>query len=113
MIETTLKEFLASAWGVTVVLERPSPLPARFVLLDKTGSTTDTGYRTATFAVQSWAESLHSAAELSERVKAALKTMDDMPDIVAVGIQTDYNYTDPATKRYRYQLVAAVTYYDD
>ena len=112
MIEEILAGRLSASLGVPVVLELPSPLPEKpFVLLDKTGSTTATGYGTATFAVQSWADTLYHAAALNERAKAALQTLDEMDDIAAVDIQTDYNFTDPATKRYRYQIVAAVTFY--
>lgn len=112
MIEVTLKERLSASLGVPVVLELPSPLPERpFILLDKTGTTTAIGYGTASFAVQSWADTLYHAAALNERVKAALQTLEERDDIAAVDIQTDYNFTDPAAKRYRYQLVAAVTFY--
>ena len=112
MIEVILKEHLAAALGVPVELELPSPLPEQpFVLLDKTGSNTARGYGTASFAVQSWADTLYHAAALNERVKAALQTLEERDDIAAVDIQTDYNFTDPAAKRYRYQLVAAVTFY--
>lgn len=112
MIEVILKEHLSAALGVPVELELPSPLPEQpFVLLDKTGSNTARGYGTASFAVQSWADTLYHAAALNERVKAALQTLEERDDIAAVDIQTDYNFTDPATKRHRYQLVAAVTFY--
>lgn len=111
MIEVTLKEHLSAALGVPVELELPSPMPETFVLLDKTGSTTSRGYGTASFAVQSWADTLYHAAALNERVKAALQTLEERDDIAAVDIQTDYNFTDPAAKRYRYQLVAEVTFY--
>ena len=36
----------------------------------------------------------------------------ELPTISAVYINSDYNFTDTETKRYRYQCVAVVTHYE-
>ena len=99
MIETTVLDYLSSALPEPCSLEVPERPPARFVLLEKT-----------TFAVQSYAPSLFEAAELNERVKAAMDDLILLPDIFSAKLDSDYNFTDTATKQYRYQAVYNITY---
>ncbi len=48
--------------------------------------------------------------------RAAYEAMKSLPELSAVtsaGLVSDYNFTDTATNRYRWQAVYAVNYYDD
>ena len=110
MIETTVLDYLSSVLTEPCSLEVPERLPARFVLLEKTGSSRKNFINTATFAVQSYAPSLFEAAELNERVKAAMDDLILLPDIFSAKLDSDYNFTDTATKQYRYQAVYNITY---
>ena len=110
MIETTVLDYLSSALPEPCSLEVPERPPARFVLLEKTGSSRKNFINTATFAVQSYAPSLVEAAELNERVKAAMDDLILLPDIFSAKLDSDYNFTDTATKQYRYQAVYNITY---
>ena len=60
--------------------------------------------------MQSYAPSLFEAAELNERVKAAMDDLILLPDIFSAKLDSDYNFTDTATKQYRYQAVYNITY---
>ncbi len=110
MIETTVLDYLSSVLPEPCSLEVPERPPARFVLLEKTGSSRKNFINTATFAVQSYAPSLFEAAELNERVKAAMDDLILLPDIFSAKLDSDYNFTDTATKKYRYQAVYNITY---
>lgn len=110
MIETTILDYLSSVLPEPCSLEVPERPPARFVVLEKTGSSRENHINTASFAVQSYAPSLFEAAELNERVKAAMDDLILLPDIFSSKLDSDYNFTDTATKRYRYQAVYNITY---
>lgn len=110
MIETTVLDYLSSVLPEPCSLEVPERPPARFVLLEKTDSSRKNFINTATFALQSYAPSLFEAAELNERVKAAMDDLILLPDIFSAKLDSDYNFTDTATKQYRYQAVYNITY---
>lgn len=110
MIETTILDYLSSVLPEPCSLEVPERPPARFVVLEKTGSSRENHINTASFAVQSYAPSLFEAAELNERVKAAMDDLIQLPDIFSSKLDSDYNFTDTATKKYRYQAVYNITY---
>ena len=52
------------------------------------------------------------AAALNERVKTAMENAIALDEIVRVTLNSDYNYTNTASKRYRYQAVFDVIFYD-
>lgn len=110
MIETTVLDYLSSVLPEPCSLEVPERPPVRFVVLEKTGSSRKNFINTATFAVQSYAPSLFEAAELNERVKAAMDELILLPDIFSAKLDSDYNFTDTTTKQYRYQAVYNITY---
>ena len=111
MIEITLKTYLEGVLSEPVVLEVPHPAPAKYVVLDKTGSSRENTIDTATFAIQSVAQTLYEAAELNERVKDA---MEELPwaaaSVFKAALNSDGNFTNTATKERRYQAVYHITY---
>lgn len=111
MIETIVLTALSSQLTVPVYMEVPEDKPASYVILDKTGSNRVNRLDSATFAVQSIAGSLYDAASLNETVKAV---MDQLPqlteEIFSAALESDYNFTDIATKERRYQAVYIITY---
>lgn len=111
MIEKTMLDYLIGALDVPVYMEVPKDLPETFVTLQKTGSSRHWRVDHATFAIQSWAGSKIEAAALNESVKAALDEFGETSGSVgACRLNSDYDYTDASTKRYRYQAVYDVTY---
>lgn len=110
-IEYTLLNFLLENLTVPVYMEEPNELSSKYVIIEKTGSSVSDHINTATFAIQSYGASLEDAVDLNENVKSV---MDDVfyydPSILSCKLNSDYNFTDSETKRYRYQAVYNITY---
>lgn len=111
MIELILLNYLSDVLSVPVVMERPESPASSYVLLEKTGSSVTNHIKSATFAIQSYAPTMCEAAELNENVKTALEASIILPEISAARLNSDYNYTDTASKQYRYQAVFDFIYY--
>lgn len=114
MIETTLIAYLNSNLSAEAYAEYPEDAPDRFVLIEKTGSGIVNRLSRATVAVQSYGESLLDAMELNEQVKEAMDALPDRIDgITKSRLNSDYNFTDTSTRKYRYQAVYDITYYKE
>lgn len=110
MIELAIKSHLESVLSVPVYMERGATAQ-RYVVFEKTGSGKTNRLPSSTFAFQSYAESLYEAAILNEKVKEAVESLITLPEIGSVRLNSDYNYTDTATKQYRYQAVFDIYHY--
>lgn len=105
MVEKIVKDYLQSSLGIPVRLEEEDNLGNEYVLIEKTGSSKKDHISTATIAIQSYSVSLYGAASLNERVKEAMEKIIERNDISKCELNSDYNYTDTARKKYRYQAV--------
>lgn len=114
MIETVLRSYLlGQLTNVPVYAEIPADPPETFILIEKTGSSRSNLIESATIAVQSYASSMYNAAALNQTVKAAMfAAPGTVPQISAVYLDSDYNFTDTDTKHYRYQAVFEITHYE-
>lgn len=112
MIEKTILDYLNEHLTVSVYMEEPINKPASYVLIERTGSSESDLIESTTFALQSYGASLYDAAVLNMAVKARIKQAVELPSVSAVYINSDYNFTDTETKRYRYQCVAVVTHFE-
>ena len=110
MIAKTLLDYLDSALDVPVVMEAPERL-TDYVLIDQTGSSRTNHIITTTFAIQSYGDSLYEAMVLNDAVKDAMVGFAELGNVTRVELQTDYNYTNTATKQYRWQAVYLITHY--
>ena len=112
MIEVIILSHLKTELNdVPVVMEVPRDKPSEYVLIEKTGSSCENHLFDSMFAVQSHSTSLYKAAELNERVKAAMLNAVDLDEVAGVSLNSDYNFTDGAAAEYRYQAVFDVTHY--
>lgn len=111
MIENAVLEFLDSRLNVATAMEVPSKPPGTFLVVEKTGSGCSNYIRKANIAVQSYGSSLLQAAQLNEKVVQTMAALPELDGIGACKLLRDYNFTDTAAKRYRYQAVFEVTYY--
>lgn len=116
MIEEILLNFLTARLSCPVDMELPKNPPAEIVIIEKTGSSQDNNFiHQSTFAIQSYANSLYNAARLNEEVKDTL--LDGLDGLITVDnvtkieLNSDYNFTDTSTKKYRYQAVFDITHY--
>lgn len=111
MIEKIIKNYLQEQTGVPVYLEMPLDRPHRFIIAEKTGSKRSNYICSATFALQSYAESMEDAATLNEDVKVAMDSIVVLGEIARSELNSDYPYTDTSSKHYRYQAVYDLVHY--
>lgn len=111
MIEEIILNYLSQKINAPCVMQMPEDYSPPFVLIEKVGSSKENHICTASIAVQSYASTLHGAAELNEAVKAAMEDAIELDAICTVDIDSDYNFTDANKKRYRYQSVFDIVHY--
>lgn len=111
MIELVVLNHLKTQLSVPVYLEEPEIKPERYVLFEKVSSGRSNKLSSSTFAFQSYAESLYQAVVLNELVKTAVDRLITLDEIASVRLNSDYNFTDTQTKRYRYQAVYEISHY--
>lgn len=110
MIEKIVLNYLKDVLDVSVFMEKPEKEPNKYVLIEKTGSSTENYINSATFALQSYADSLYSVAELNEKVKEAMDNINALDSVFKSELNSDYNFTDITKKTYRYQAVYDLFY---
>jgi len=112
MIEKFLYDYLNRVLKVPAYMEEPENPPEKYVLIEKIGSSEDNYISSAVIAVQSYGISLYETALLNEDVKKAMRKSVQFPRISRCKLNSDYNHTDTETKRYRYQAVFDITFYE-
>ena len=110
MIEKIIYDYLSENTEVPVYLDQFESA-SDCIVLEKTGGGRTNRLHTAMIAVQSYGSSMFKAASLNETVKQLMLNAVSLPDISAVSINSDYNFTDTEAKRYRYQAVFDIVYY--
>lgn len=113
MIEKIYLDYLTERLDVPVFMEEPTEDLTDYVLIEKVGSSEFNHVPTATLAFQSYGASLYDAAVLNDAVKSVVKHSTQLDQISSVRLNSDYNFTDPETKRYRYQALFVITYLED
>lgn len=112
LIEKIINDYLNSLDGVESYTEMPRTFPGRCYLIEKTGDSRADRINRATVAIKSYGESLYDSMELNEALKdAMLDGLVRLDEVAGVKLNSDYNFTDTTTKRYRYQAVFSVSYY--
>ncbi len=111
MIEVTLLNHLKTKLSISVRLEKPEPAPPEYVLFEKIGSSRTNLLSSSPFAFQSYSDSMYGASSLNELVKKAVDSLIELDDIASVKLNSDYNFTDTTTKKYRYQAVYDIKHY--
>ena len=113
MIEKIMLDYLSEELDVPVYMEEPRDKPETYVILEKVGSSETNHIPVANMAIQSYGPSMIEAAALNEIVKTAVRNAVRLTEISAVRLNSDYNFTDTTTKRYRYQAIFVITYMED
>lgn len=110
MIAKVLSDYLSEELTVGVYMEQPEAL-TNYVLLDQTGSTCQEHIPKTTIAIQSYGASLYEAMQLNKQVKRVMDGFVELDEVSKVELETDYNFTNTATKQYRWQAVFNITHY--
>lgn len=113
MVEKIMLDYLSANLTVPVFMEEPTDDLTSYVLIEKTGSSETNHIPTATLAFQSYGASLYDAAMLNNTVKQVVNDAIQLDAISSVRLNSDYNFTDTTTKKYRYQALFVVTYLED
>ena len=113
MIELVLYNYLLSNLSSPVFMEIPKTnIPSKFYVIEKTGGSEENHIFSSTFAIKSYAGTLFDAAKLNDDLKAVmLDGLITRPEIASVDLNSDYNFTDTTTKKYRYQAVFDIVHY--
>ena len=109
MIEETVLNYLISK-GFRAVMEEEG-LECDYLVIEKAGGSGDKMPSNSVITIQSYSESLAVAAKLSEKMINAMHDIIELPEICRCELNSNYNFTDTARKRYRYQAVFNITHY--
>lgn len=113
MIEEIIVGFL-TARGFTVYGEEPEHPPKTYAVIGRVGGGMENHISRALITVRSYAPTLLKAAKLNKQIKyAMLYELPELAQTAGVRLNSDYNNTDPETRRYRYQAVYEITYYEE
>lgn len=112
MIEEIILDFLNNQADIPAYMEVPEKITGfPFLVVQKTGSSEENHIKRAVIAVQSYAVSLYEAAKVNDRIKDIMLELITLDSISKCSLNSDYNFTDTANKRYRYQAVFDITHY--
>ena len=112
MIEKTLLDYLSGTLDFGVYMEVPeAPGSTEYILIEKTGESEEDFVCRATFAIQSYADSMYRAAEINSAVKQAMDEVTKETSVTKAILNSDYNFTDTSQKKYRYQAVYELVYF--
>lgn len=113
MIEIILEDYLKSKLNKPVYTEIPSKHANEYYVIQKTSGRIRNHIRTATITVQSVAQSLYLSAKMNENVIEAMLNSISLSSISNCTLNSDYNFTNTASKQHRYQCVFDITYFDE
>lgn len=112
MIEKIVIDYLNTVITDTrAYVEKPKNQGKKFILVEKTGGGEKNHIKTATVAIQSYADSRYNAAVLNEIVKDKMKNMISLPTVSKCKLNSDYPYPDTTVKEERYQAVFDIVFY--
>ena len=111
MIELVIKNYLDGHLDAPSFFEHQNGLEGKYVLVEKLSGVNKNMLNSSVFAFQSYADSLFESARLNEQVKEVVEAMIELPEITGIQLNSDYNFTDTQTKKYRYQAVFDINYY--
>ena len=111
MVEKKILDYLNNKLDVPAKMEHGTDETGQYAVIEKTGGSRTNFIYNSIITVQSYADSMYDAASLNEKVKDAMFAMPDEGEVVSITLNSDYNYTDTTTKKYRYQAVFNVVHY--
>ena len=107
MVENLIIDYLNNHEDIAFPARGDTPRGGDFCyyLVEKTGSTNRNHIHTAQIAIQSYGMGKVHAASMNENVIGVMLGITALPEISACKLNSDYDFTDTAKKRYRYQAV--------
>lgn len=113
MISKTIIDYLNSVdeLNASAFAEVPEEAPDKYIIVEHISGDEKNHICTTRLAVKSIAPSLYEAALLNEAVKKAVSGAVSLNEVCAIDLNNDFNDTDTARKKYRYQAVFDITHY--
>jgi len=111
LIEISVIDYLSEKLPVAVYTEYPEEPPDTFIVIDRTNTEREDFVYTSVFVANSYAASKLAAAQLNEKVKAAMDTLADLEQVYASRLGSDYPFPDTKRKKHRYQAVYNISHY--
>ena len=108
--EIILNRLNAELVGIPAFADMPETMPDEFVYFEKTGSGRLDLLDSAVIILKSYAGSLCRAAQINELVKSVMDALPRTDPVFSARLNSDYNFTDTTTKRYRYQAIYDITF---
>ncbi len=106
MIEKKIRDYLEKALKVPVWVEHRENEPDSFIIFEKTGGHIKNTIHHSTYAFQSYGKTLAEALKLNNKLLDYMMIFED----ANVRLNSNYNFTDTSTKRYRYQAILELIY---
>ena len=113
IIELAVKDYLTQKQTTPAFMEVPETPPGTYIVVEKEGSSTENHVHTDSVTVLSHAPSLYEAMTLNQSLKPIMEGMVELPNVSRVELETDYQYTDPRNKTYRYKADYYITYMEE
>jgi len=111
-IEKKIIEYLREKLTTDKVYgEEPDSPEGEFFVVDKTGSSTTDRLCTSTVAIKSYADTKSKASALNEELKTAMLDIVSESGVSSCRLVSDYNFTNTAKKKRRYQAVFNLTHH--
>lgn len=112
LIEESIRNFMKKYLSCGIYFElKEGEKKGEFVIIERVGGFERNHIKNSSFAIQSYADTLLSAMELNEEVKKVMDKLIEDKRIASVKLNSDYNFTDTSTKKYRYQAVYELVHY--
>lgn len=111
MIEEKILSYLQCMLDVEAGMQQPDEETGKYIIIEKTGSSTQDFITTASIVIKSYADSKYEVAQLNEKIKdVMLYQFIENDDISSVKLVSDYHYPDTAIKKERYQALFEIVY---
>lgn len=95
-------------------VDKPDDEPDEYLIVEQTGSGDENHIENKMVVVQTISRDrnngLSKVMAINENVIAAMKKMPEYADVFRCHLNTDYNFTDTSSKKYRWQAVFDITY---
>lgn len=111
MIESIVLDYLSKKLDEPCFMEEQLGKLDKYVLIEKTGGGEENHLQFASIAVSSHAATLIEAAQLNKKVKDAMKNIISLNSVSKCKLNSDYNFTDPTKKQYRYLAVFDLVFF--
>ena len=110
MIEKIILDYLGENSQYPVFTEKRQQ-NGKFFVVEKVGGGITNHIKRASVAIQSYGDTLLEAVQLNEWLVKTMENIVSLPEISSCKLDSDYNFTDTQTKKYRYQAVFDLVYY--